>query len=135
MYLLTIFVSLTMPLGYVSTIVFQHTCMCHSGQSVVQALVNAFFFFLSKTLSQIIFSIVFSISKAKRIQLNWLFKLSYLSSKFALTLGYLNPTSNNPPRTLLGFATGGSSIRAIFQTRMNDNFFMIHTILYFQVFT
>ena len=109
--------------------------VCVTLGTVVQALVNVFFFFLSKTLSRIIFSIVFSISKAKRIQLNWLFKLSYLSSKFALTLGYLNPTSNNPPRTLLGFATGGSSIRAIFQTRMNDNFFMIHTILYFQVFT
>ena len=33
---------------------------------------------------------------AKRIKLNLIFKLSYLSSNFALTLGYLNPASNNP---------------------------------------
>ena len=33
----------------------------------------------------------------KRIKLNFrlLFKLSYLNSNFALTLGYLNPPSNN----------------------------------------
>ena len=32
----------------------------------------------------------------KRIKLNLLFKLSYLNSNFALTLGYLNPALNNP---------------------------------------
>ena len=58
------------------------------------------FLFLSNSLSWIIFSIflAYPIIKlyAKRIQLNWLFKLSYLSSKFALTLGYLNPALNKP---------------------------------------
>ena len=34
--------------------------------------------------------------KAKRIKLDLFFKLSYPSSNFALTLGYLNPASNNP---------------------------------------
>ena len=33
---------------------------------------------------------------AKRIKLNLLFKLSYLSSNFTLTLGCLDPASNNP---------------------------------------
>ena len=32
----------------------------------------------------------------KRIKLNLLFKLSYLTSNFAVTLGYLNPALNNP---------------------------------------
>ena len=32
----------------------------------------------------------------KRIKLNSLFKLSYLNSNFALTLGYHNPALNNP---------------------------------------
>ena len=32
----------------------------------------------------------------KRIKLNLLFKLSYLNSNFALTLGYFNPALNNP---------------------------------------
>ena len=58
------------------------------------------FFVLSKALSRIIFSILFRVSNhqivGKRIKLNLLFKLSYLSSNFALTLGYLNPASNNP---------------------------------------
>ena len=58
-----------------------------------------FFFFSSKALSWIIFSIFFSIPNhqivGKKIQLNWLLKLSYLSSKFSLTRGYLNPASNN----------------------------------------
>ena len=62
-----------------------------------------FFFFSSKALSRIIFSILleYPITKlqAKRIRLDLFFKLSYLSSNFALTLGYLNPASNNlvPP--------------------------------------
>ena len=82
---------------------------------VVQTLVNAnlglnfnpgFFFFLSKALSQTIFSIFFSVSNhqilGKRIQLNWLFKLSYLSSKFALTLSYLYPASNSTAQNFIG---------------------------------
>ena len=32
----------------------------------------------------------------KRTKLNLLYKLSYLDSNFALTLGYLNPALNNP---------------------------------------
>ena len=32
----------------------------------------------------------------KRTKLNLLYKLSYLNSNFALTLGYLNPALNNP---------------------------------------
>ena len=47
-----------------------------------------------------IFSILFRVSNhqivGKRIKLHLLFKLSYLSSNFALTLGYINPASNNP---------------------------------------
>ena len=38
---------------------------------------------------------------AKRIKLNLLFKLSYLSSNFALNLGYLNPASNNPAQVFI----------------------------------
>ena len=34
--------------------------------------------------------------QTKRIYLNFLFKLLFLNSKFALTLGYLNPALNNP---------------------------------------
>ena len=34
----------------------------------------------------------------KRISLNLLFKLSYLNSNHAQTLGYLNPAWNNPTR-------------------------------------
>ena len=64
-----------------------------------------FFFFLSKALYRIIFSVFleYPIVKlwAKRIKLNWIFKLSYLSSNFALTLGYLNPASNNPAQNSL----------------------------------
>ena len=59
-----------------------------------------FFFLLSKALSRIIFFIVFRVSNhqivGKEIKLNLLFKLSYLNSNLALTLGYLNPASNNP---------------------------------------
>ena len=32
----------------------------------------------------------------KKIKTSLLFKLSYLNSNFALTLGYLNPSLNNP---------------------------------------
>ena len=39
--------------------------------------------------------------QAKRIKLNLIFKLSYLSSNFALTLGYLDPASNNPAQNSL----------------------------------
>ena len=37
---------------------------------------------------------------AKRITLKMLFKLSYPSSNFALTLGYLNRASNNPAQAI-----------------------------------
>ena len=44
-------------------------------------------------------SILFRVSNYqivdKRIKLNLLFKLSYLISNFALTLGYVNPALNN----------------------------------------
>ena len=56
-----------------------------------------FFFFLSKALYRIIFSILFRASnplQAKRIKLNLIFKLLYLSSNLALTLGCLNPDLN-----------------------------------------
>ena len=50
-----------------------------------------------------IFSILFGVSNhqivGKRIKLHLLFKFSYLSSNFALTLGYLNPASNNPAQS------------------------------------
>ena len=74
---------------------------CHSVDLLIYFNFNpSFFFFLSNALSRIILSIflAYPIIKlyAMRIQLNWLFKLSYLSSKFALTLGYLNPASNKP---------------------------------------
>ena len=36
-----------------------------------------------------------NLSKLRIIKLNLSFKLSYLSSKFALTLGYLKPALNN----------------------------------------
>ena len=64
---------------------------------------NLFFFsFLLKAFCRIIFSVLFKVSNhqivAKRIQLNMLFKLSYLKSYFILTRGYLNPALNNPAR-------------------------------------
>ena len=59
-----------------------------------------YFFFLSKALSRISFSTVLKYPiiklQAKSIKLNLPFTLSYPSSNFALTLGYLNPASNNP---------------------------------------
>ena len=36
----------------------------------------------------------------KGIEVNSLFKLSYLNSNFALTLGYLNPALNDPAQSL-----------------------------------
>ena len=61
-----------------------------------------FFSFCSKAFSRIIFSILSKASshqivgKKNNFKLNLLFKLSYLNSNFALTLGYLNPALNNP---------------------------------------
>ena len=81
---------------------------CHLLSQVVRRPINAnpglnfnlgFFFFCSKGFSPIIFSILFRASNhqiGKRIKLNLLFKLPYLNSNFALTLGYLNPALNNP---------------------------------------
>ena len=59
-----------------------------------------FFLFCSKTFSQIIFSILFRASNhqivGKKNKTEFAFKLSYLNSNFALTLGYLNHALNNP---------------------------------------
>ena len=59
-----------------------------------------FFFLLSKAHCRIfsLFFLEYPITKlkAKRIKLNLPFKLSYPSSNFTLTVGYLNPASNNP---------------------------------------
>ena len=76
---------------------------------VVQTLVSSnpgnrgFFIFLSKALSRIIiFFFLFRVSnhqiagKENWVEMNLLFKPSYLSSNFALTMGYLNPASKNP---------------------------------------
>ena len=59
-----------------------------------------FFFFLSKALSRIIFSILFRVSNHQIVDKENLtelaFKLQHLSSNFTLTLGYPNPAPNNP---------------------------------------
>ena len=60
----------------------------------------SFFFLLLKALSRIIFSIPFRVS-THQIEGNE----NYLSSNFALSLGYLNPTSNNPAQALLSTPT------------------------------
>ena len=58
-----------------------------------------FVLFLSKALSWIIFSILFRVSnhqiEGRENLTEFAFKLTYLSSNFALTKGYLNPASNN----------------------------------------
>ena len=46
----------------------------------------------------------------KRIKLNLLFKLSYLSLSFALTLRYLNSASNNPAQMSEGKKKKSESI-------------------------
>ena len=73
----------------------------HSVDLLIYSNFNpGFFFFLSNSLAWIIFSIFWAhpVVKlyAKRIQLNWLFKLSYLGSKFAQALGNVNPALNKP---------------------------------------
>ena len=73
----------------------------HSVDLLIYSNFNpGFFFFLSNSLAWIIFSIFWAhpVVKlyAKRIQLNWLFKLSYLGLKFAQALGYVNPALNKP---------------------------------------
>ena len=64
-----------------------------------------FFFFCSKAFSRIIFSILFIASNhqfvGKKNKTDFLFKLSYLNSNFALTLGYLNPALNNPAQIVI----------------------------------
>ena len=65
-------------------------------------------FFCLKVFSWINFSWLFRASnhqKARRIKLNLLFKLSYLNSNLALTLGYLKPALNNPAHLENGFKT------------------------------
>ena len=51
----------------------------------------------------------------KRTKLNLLYKLSYLNSNFALTLGYLNPALNNP--ALVHKWGPGTTISALFHRR------------------
>ena len=69
-------------------------CFCKDRSPVIRTLVSAnprlnfnpgFFFLLSKALSQIIFFLLFL--EYPVIKLNLLFKLLYLSSNFAQTLG------------------------------------------------
>ena len=59
-----------------------------------------FYFYCSKTFSPIISCIVYRASNHqivdKIISLNFIFKLPYLNSNFALTLGSLNLALNNP---------------------------------------
>ena len=69
-----------------------------------------FSFFCSKALSRIIFSILFRVSNhqigvKKMIKLTLLFKLPYLNSNLALTLGYLKPALKNPARQRLKIQT------------------------------
>ena len=81
-----------------------HTCLGPVVRTPVSANLRlnfnpGFFTFLSKALSRIIFSFLFRVTNrqivGKENKLNLLFKLSLLSSIFALTLGYLNPALNN----------------------------------------
>ena len=92
--------------------------MCEGATEIVQRPISAnpglnfypgMFFFSSKVFSLAIFSSNFLYScksgqssncRQKRIQLNLLSKLLYLISNFALTLGYLNPTLNNPAQSI-----------------------------------
>ena len=61
-----------------------------------------FYFYCLKAFCPIIFTILYRAPNHqivdKRISLNLLFKLSYLNSNYAQTLGYLNQASNNPTR-------------------------------------
>ena len=58
-----------------------------------------FFFLCSKAFSRIIFCAIFRASNHqlvdKKTKTEMPFKLSYLNSNLALTLGYLNPAFNN----------------------------------------
>ena len=92
------------------SVVFQDNCITHYIPGpVVWMPVSAnpglnfnpgFFFFLSKALSRIIFSILFRVSNHQIVDKENLtelaFKLQHLSSNFTLTLGYPNPVPNNP---------------------------------------
>ena len=62
---------------------------------------SGFYTSMFKSHFRVIFSICFgsiqsSKLKTKRVKPNFLFKLSDLTSKFSLTLGYLNPDLTNP---------------------------------------
>ena len=61
---------------------------------------SGFYTSMFKSRFRVIFSICFGSSiiklKTKRVKPNFLFKLSDLTSKFSLTLGYLNPDLTNP---------------------------------------
>ena len=64
-----------------------------------------FFFFCFKAFSRIIFPFFLEHPitelQTRSIKLNLLFKLLYLNSNFALTLGYFNPALNNSARVFL----------------------------------
>ena len=76
-----------------------------------------FFFFLSKALSRIVFFTLFRVqsSNCRQRELNLIcfFKLSYLSSNFALTLGYVNPASNNPALTASWICSRQSQVQIL----------------------
>ena len=63
------------------------------------AINPGFFFLFSKAFSRIIFSVIFKASNNQlvenKIEFELIFKLPYLNSNLALTLGYLDPALNN----------------------------------------
>ena len=54
----------------------------------------------------------------KITKLNLVYKLSYLNSNFALTLGYLNPALNNPAQ---GFSRRQEPITRLLETPVTKN--------------
>ena len=67
----------------------------------------------------------------KRIELNLLFKLSYLNSNFALALGYLNPASNNLAQECFFHAGGGGGGQGEGGGGRGCDFFLLVCFLYF----
>ena len=70
-----------------------------------------------------------------RIKLNLLFNLSYQTSNFTLTLGYLNPVLNNPAQlfilsfhVLIGYFYASRSLVALFKICLN---FVTHLLYSF----
>ena len=86
---------------------------------------SGFFFVCSKAFPKILFPQLFlehSINKlyAKRIKLNVLFKLLYLHSNFALTLGYLNPGLNKLALIMMAYTMQMSPGFSIFWWRLSE---------------